>query len=97
MIKIKFLPLTIDREISLDSDSVSGSRDSLWHVSLPDDEPNATYLGLIPNVVRDLIADAAIRFSGNAVMMGLEVYPAGTILSDSTSLVAGWIENINNN
>ena len=69
----------------------------LWHLSLPKDEPNSVYLGFIPKVGQDLIADVAIRFTGNAVLLGLDVYSAGTVAPDSTSPVAGWIDQINDN
>jgi len=61
----------------------------LWHISLPQDDPNAVHLGFIPKVGRDLIADVAVRFSAIAAMMGLEVLSEGTVAPDSTSPVAG--------
>ena len=67
----------------------------LWHISLPEDEPTAVYLGFIPKVGRDYIADVAVRFSTTAALMGLNVVSEGTVAPDSTSPAAGWVTSIN--
>ena len=97
LLKVRQILRTMDCPYQMNSDSAIWCDGGLWHLSLPDDEPNAVFLGFIPSVGRYLIADVAIRFTGSAVMQGLEVYHEGTVAPDSTSAVAGWIEQINNN
>ncbi len=94
--KVKQTLRTMDCEIELESDSGIWIDGGLWHVSLPADEPLAVYLGIIPKVSGNLILETAVRFSVTATLMGLEVYPAGTIPADSTSPATAWVELINN-
>jgi len=94
--KVKQILHSMDCEIELETDSGFWVSGGIWHLSLPDDEPNAVYFGIIPKAGGHLIAEAAIRFSVNATLMGLEVYPAGNIPADSTSPATAWVELINN-
>ena len=94
--QVKQILRTMESEFEMDSDSGIWIDGGLWHISLPDDEPNAVHLGFIPKVGTDLVADVAVRFSAIAAMMGLEVYSAGTIPADSANPAAGWVELINN-
>jgi hypothetical protein len=94
--KVKQILRTMEADFEMDSEEsgiwVDGG---VWHISLPEDEPAAVYLGFIPKVGRDFIADMAVRFSATATLMGLEVNSEGTVAPDSTSPVAGRITSIN--
>ena len=93
--KVRQILYTMDCQNCLDSNDGIWIDGGLWHAYLPKDEPNAVYLGFIPNVGRDFIVETAITFTAMATLMELEVYPAGTIAPDSTSPVAGWITRVN--
>jgi hypothetical protein len=95
--QVKQILRTMECQYQMYSESGIWVDGGLWHLSLPEDEPKSVYLGFIPQVGRDLIADVTIRFTGSAVLQGLEVYSEGTVAPDSTSAVAGWIEQINRN
>ena len=95
LVKVKQILHTMESEFDMVSDFEIWVDGGLWHISLPQDDPTAVYLGFIPKVGRDLIADVAVRFSAIAAMMGLEVLSEGTVAPDSTSPVAGWITSIN--
>lgn len=87
----------MDCQYRRDTDSDFWIDNDRWHLSMPDDEPDAVYINFTPKVSRDVILETAVNFSVTATLMGLAVYPAGTIAPDSTDAMAGWIEQINNN
>ena len=95
--KVKQILWTMESEFEMASGSEIWVDGGLWHISLPEDDPTAVYLGFIPKVGRDLIANVAVRFSAIAALMGLQVIFEGTVAPDSTSPVAGWITSINGN
>ena len=66
-------------EIEKETDSGFWVSGGIRHLSLPDDEPNAVYFGMIPKAQGHLIMESAIRFSVNATLMGLEVYPGDMV------------------
>lgn len=93
--KVKQIFRTMEADYEMASESEIWVDGGVWHISLPEDDPTVVYLGFIPKVGRDFIADVAIRFSSTATLMGLEVSSEGTVAPDSTSPVAGWITSIN--
>jgi hypothetical protein len=94
--KVNHILHIMDCQYRRDTDSDFWIDNDRWHLSMPDDEPDAVYINFTPKVSRDVILETAVNFSVTATLMGLAVYPAGTIAPDSTDAMAGWIEQINN-
>ena len=88
---------TMESDFEMDAYSDLWVDGGAWRISLPDDELGAVYLGFNPYVGMDLVIRIAIDFSVIATMMGMDVHPEGTIPSDSTSPVAGWLEQSDHN
>ena len=93
LLQVKQILLTMESEFEMVSDSRIWVDGGMWHISLPNDNPNAVYLGFIPKVGTAFVADVAVRFGAIAAMMGLEIISEGTVAPDSTSPIADWITN----
>jgi hypothetical protein len=89
--KVNYILHVMDCTYRRDADSDFWIDNDQWHLSMPDDEPNAVYINFTPKVSRDVIMETAVKFSVTATHMGLAVYSAGTIAPDSTNAMADWI------
>ena len=71
--------------------------DCQWYLYLPEDEPCQVLLRFEHEIDNCISVDLALRFGVPARMLGLDVYSAADIYSDSTNSAVGFITNVNKN
>ena len=69
--------------------------DGQWYLYLPEDEPCLVILRFDHQIDNCISVDLALRFGVPARMLGLDVYSAADIYSDSTNSAVGFITNVN--